>query len=337
MMPHDTIQDISVVICAYTEERWHELVAAVKSVCAQTVEPREIIVVIDHNTALFERVQANITGIILIENHEPRGLSGARNSGISRSQGSLIAFLDDDAIAESDWIERLGRCCQDPLVLGAGGVVAPLWAEKQPSWFPEEFYWVVGCTYQHLPESPIAVRNPYGGCTCIRREVFEVVGGFRNSLGRIGNHPSGGEETELCIRAAQHWPHRFFLCDPHAKIHHHISVSRASWRYFIARCYAEGHSKAAISSFVGTKKSLVSERAYTLLTLPQGVLRGLADCLLHLELAGLLRAAAILVGLSVTTLGYLVGRIAWRRDTTPPPLLNAEQAEQAIEPFSLKS
>jgi GT2 family glycosyltransferase len=334
MTPHDTIQDISVVICAYTEERWHELVAAVKSVRSQTVAPREIIVVIDHNTALFERVKANVTGIILIENHEPRGLSGARNSGICCSQGCLIAFLDDDAIAEPDWIERLGRCCQDPLVLGAGGVVEPLWAEKQPSWFPEEFYWVVGCTYQRLPESPIAVRNPYGGCTCIRREVFELVGGFRNGLGRIGNHPSGGEETELCIRAAQYWPQRFFLCDPHARIHHHISTSRASWRYFIARCYAEGLSKAAISSFVGTKKSLVSERAYTFLMLPRGILRDLSDCLLHLDLAGLLRAAAILIGLGVTTLGYLVGRIAWRGSTNPPPTISSERP---IEPFSVKS
>jgi glucosyl-dolichyl phosphate glucuronosyltransferase len=80
MMLHDTIQDISVVICAYTEERWHELVEAVNSVRSQTVAPREIIVVIDHNSALFERVQANIAGIVLIENREPRGLSGARTS-----------------------------------------------------------------------------------------------------------------------------------------------------------------------------------------------------------------------------------------------------------------
>jgi GT2 family glycosyltransferase len=334
MMLHDTIQDISVVICAYTEERWHELVEAVNSVRSQTVAPREIIVVIDHNSALFERVQANIAGIVLIENREPRGLSGARNSGISCSQGTLIAFLDDDAIAEPDWIERLGLCCQDPQVLGAGGVVEPLWAEKQPSWFPQEFYWVVGCTYQRLPDRPIAVRNPYGGCTCIRREVFETVGGFRNGLGRIGNHPSGGEETELCIRAVQYWPQRFFLCDPHAKIHHHISTSRANWRYFIARCYAEGLSKAAISSFVGTKKSLVSERSYTLLLLPRGILRGLADVFLRLDLSGLLRACAILVGLCVTTSGYLVGRIVWQRDANPPPKMSSDQP---LESFSAKS
>jgi glucosyl-dolichyl phosphate glucuronosyltransferase len=330
MTPYNTNANISIVICAYTEERWHELLAALKSVRVQTVAPREIIVVIDHNRKLFERLQTAVSGIILIENQEPRGLSGARNSGISCSQGSLIAFLDDDAIAEPDWIEHLDRCCQDPLVLGAGGVVEPLWDGKRPAWFPEEFYWVLGCTYQHLPDHPIAVRNPYGGCTCIRREVFDIVGGFRNGLGRIGNRPMGGEETELCIRATQHWPERFFLCDPHARIHHHIAVSRASWRYFMARCYAEGLSKAAISSFVGTKKSLVSERAYVLLMLPRGVLRGLADSVLRLDASGLLRATAIISGLSTTTLGYLVGRITWRKEGANPPSMNSEKPLESL-------
>ncbi len=91
-------QDISVVICTYTEERWHELVAAVESIQRQTIPSREIILVIDHNTQLFERARAHIPGISVIENSKPKGLSGARNSGIAKAQGTLIAFLDDDAI-----------------------------------------------------------------------------------------------------------------------------------------------------------------------------------------------------------------------------------------------
>ena len=42
-------QDISVVICAYTEDRWDDLVAAVASVQGQSESPREIVVVVDHN------------------------------------------------------------------------------------------------------------------------------------------------------------------------------------------------------------------------------------------------------------------------------------------------
>jgi glycosyltransferase involved in cell wall biosynthesis len=128
--------DISVVICAYTEERWEALLAAVASVHAQRLPPREIIVVIDHNSALLERVRAHISGVTAIENHEPRGLSGARNSGIAASQGSVIAFMDEDAIAATDWLERLAAPYADERVLGVGGAIEPLWLSGRPGWFP---------------------------------------------------------------------------------------------------------------------------------------------------------------------------------------------------------
>src|SRR6266568_2143656 len=210
----DSTLDISVVICAFLSERWHDLVAAVESIQRQSISPCETIVVIDHNPQLFERARTRIPGVTVIENSEPKGSSGARNSGIAIAQGTFIAFLDDDATAEPDWLERLGHCCQDPQVLGAGGVVEPLWLSRRPTWFPQEFYWVVG-----------------------------------------GSYPMGVEETELCIRAAQHWPDKAFLCDPYARIHHRIPPHRASWRYFRVRCYAEGLSKAMMCRYVDRKST----------------------------------------------------------------------------------
>jgi len=50
--------EVSIVICAYTEKRWQALVAAIESVRHQTLPAREIILVIDHNSALFQRAQA---------------------------------------------------------------------------------------------------------------------------------------------------------------------------------------------------------------------------------------------------------------------------------------
>src|SRR5438067_543241 len=92
----ETIDDISVIICAYTEERWSDLVAAVESVQKQTLSPREIIVVIDHNPGLLKRAREHVSGVVTIENADARGLRGARNSGIAVAQGQIIAFLDDD-------------------------------------------------------------------------------------------------------------------------------------------------------------------------------------------------------------------------------------------------
>jgi GT2 family glycosyltransferase len=298
---------VSVIICAYTEERWHDIIDAIASVRRQSIPSFEIVLVVDHNVQLLERVRKHLTDVVVAENSEPQGLSGARNSGLKVAQGTLIAFLDDDAIAEPDWLEHLLICCNDPQVLGAGGTVEPEWLCEQPRWFPEEFYWVVGCSYQARPTKTVVVRNPYGGCTCIRREVFDAVGGFRSGIGRIGKLPMGCEETELSIRATQHWPHKFFLYEPRSVIHHRIAPARANWRYFFSRCYAEGLSKAIISQFVGSKDALASERTYTLKTLPLGVIRNIFQGMLHFDITAFQRAGAIIVGLVITTSGYLVG------------------------------
>lgn len=322
-----TTSHISVIICAFTEERWDATVAAIQSAQQQTLPPDEIILVIDHNPTLLERARANISGIIAIENSEPQGLSGSRNSGLAIAHGDLIAFLDDDAIAELDWLEKLHDRCLDPQVLGTGGAVDPFWLSQKPSWFPEEFYWVIGCTYRGLPETSTTVRNLYGGCGCWRKEVFDVVGAFRHGIGRVGTIPKGCEETELCIRARQRWPEKVFLYEPSARINHQVPAKRATWSYFRARCYGEGLSKAAISRFVGAKDGLATERSYTMRTLPRGVLHGLGDAFLRRDPSGIGRASAIVAGLLITSAGYLVGSTQqqmeeWKRTFAKKPAVN---------------
>lgn len=300
--------DISVIICAYTEERWSELVAAVESVQQQTLLPREIIVVVDHNADLLQRVREYVPGVVVVENTDTRGLRGARNSGIAVAQGKIIAFLDDDAVAVPDWLLLLCQGYADPRVLGTGGEVTPSWIDKKPAWLPEEFYWVVGCTYRGMPETAQAIRNPIGANMSFRRQVFDTVGDFHSQNGHMGpRHAGGCEETELCIRSHHRWPQSVFLYQPRAKVFHCVPGNRTSRRYFCSRCYVEGLAKAVIARHVGARDSLASERAYTLRVLPQGVKRGLIDTLFHHDPTGLARAGAIVVGLAVTTAGYLVG------------------------------
>jgi GT2 family glycosyltransferase len=303
IMTQDT-RDVSVIICTYTEARWADLIAAVDSIRRQSVAAREIIIVVDHNPALWARVHEQYPDAMVIENQEPSGLSGARNSGVAVAQSPLVAFLDDDAIAEKDWVKKLTGSCENPEVLGAGTRVDPLWETQQPAWFPEEFYWVVGCTYRGLPQTQAPIRNLSGGSMCLRREIFETIGGFRSGIGRTATRPLGCEETELCIRAGQQWPERFFLYDPNICVQHHIPANRTRWDYFRARCYAEGQSKALVARHVGRSDGLASERTYTLKTLPQGIARGLADAILRGDRMGLARAGAIIAGLAYTIAGY---------------------------------
>ena len=297
----------SVVICAYTDERWNALVEAVQSVQRQSLPPKEIIVVIDHNPSLFKRVISFIDGVRVIENQQLRGLSGARNSGIAVAQGNCIAFIDEDALADANWLRQLSQGFQDPNILGVGGAILPLWPDNRPGWFPPEFDWVVGCTYRGMPDNAQPVRNLIGCNMAFRRSVFTSAGGFRHGIGRIGTLPVGCEETEFCIRVRQQSPMATFLYQPMARVHHRVSPNRTTWKYFTSRCYSEGLSKALISRLVGTGDGLASERSYTMRTLPKGVVRGLEETLLRSNPAGIGASAAIISGLAVTAFGYLKG------------------------------
>ena len=98
---------VSVIICAYTERRWCDLAAAVRSAADQSVAPLEVIVVSDHNVELLERARRELPEALVLYNDEQRGLSGARNSGVRAARGEVLAFLDDDAAAARDWLEHL--------------------------------------------------------------------------------------------------------------------------------------------------------------------------------------------------------------------------------------
>lgn len=304
---------ISVVICTYTMDRWDVFLAAVNSLAHQVLPPDEIIVVVDHNPQLTEKARTSLPGVVVVENSGPRGLSAARNSGVAAARGSLIAFMDDDAIADPDWLLLLCRDFDSEKVLGVGGSVHPAWPGEKAGWFPEEFLWVIGCTYKGVPEQTGVIRNPLGGCMCLRREVFSVVGGFRDGIGRIGTLPLGCEETELCIRARQNWPDRYFLYEPKSVIYHQIPAHRINLSYFLSRCYAEGISKSYITHITGKEDGLSSERTYTYHVLPAGVLKGLADGFRG-DLPGFARSFSIVMGFSATVIGYLAGKFVLSRD-----------------------
>lgn len=296
---------ISVVICVYTEDRWDQIRDSVDSVRMQTLPATETIAVVDHNPALYKRLVTALPDVMVVENRGAQGLSGGRNTGAAVAQGEIIAFLDDDATAHPDWLKYLAGAYASPRVAGAGGMMLPVWQTAQPWWMPNEFYWVVGCSYRGAVPSGTPVRNLLGGNMSFRREMFGLVGGFATGIGRTADRrPFGGEETEFCIRLRQHSPSLLLVLEHRAKAWHFVSDNRCRFSYFTSRCYAEGISKAKITANVGTRDGLSTERAFTARTLPLGVAKGIAD-LFRGDPGGLGRAGAIIFGLGACATGYL--------------------------------
>lgn len=322
----------SVVICAYTERRWDDLATSVTVLRESARPPLETIVVVDNNPDMQARAQRELAGAIVVSNAGRPGLSGARNTGVAKASGDVVVFLDDDAVPTEGWLDGLLAHYDDPLVMGVGGGADPIWPNDRPGWFPAEFEWVIGCSWTGLPLEPAPIRNLIGCNMSFRREVFELAGGFREDIGRIGTRPLGCEETELCIRLRQRQPSTVLVYDPAVRVSHRVSPDRVRWRYFSSRCFAEGLSKAMVTDAVGSRDGLAAERAHTLKVLPRGTRNGLEDARRG-DRSGLLRAGAIVAGLAWTTAGYARGRVALAgRSTNPLRGAGSAPGQPALDP-----
>jgi glycosyltransferase involved in cell wall biosynthesis len=302
---------LSVIICVFTEERWQSIVRAVESLTIQSHPPFEVVVVVDYNRSLKHRIETTFPELTVVANTHARGLSGGRNTGIDCTRGEIVAFLDDDARAHVGWVAALLAAYADDSVLGAGGLVLPEWPDGHPPpWFPDEFLWVVGCSYTGQPVTASEVRNVLGANMSFRRTAFERVGLFSSVIGRNARvmRPLSCEETELCIRIRSAFPQSQIVYEPSAIVYHQVDRPRVTWRYFRERCYAEGVSKQLVTESVGARAALSVERRYVMRTLSRAASGELGRFVNTQSAVHLTRLAALTVGLIWTVAGYVSRR-----------------------------
>jgi len=170
-----------------------------------------------------------------------------------------------------------------------------------------------------LPKEPTAVRNVWTSAMLVWRSAFEVVDGFREDFGKIGNR-SLPEDTDLCLRIASARENSVWIWDPAKVMKHRVPAGRATFGYLMSRCFLQGWGKAAMARMDGFAESTSAERKYAVRTLPLGVGRGLADAVRG-DVSGLGRSGAIVAALTVTLGGYawyMLEGLAGRRRRREP-------------------
>lgn len=308
-----TPADATVVVCAYTLDRWDDLVSGVRGSVDQGVG--RVVVVIDHNDDLLTRAREALAGrseggtlVEVVPNLRVQGASGARNTAIDMVEGGVVVFLDDDATPQPGWIEALLEPYADPAVAAVGGAADPRWPVARPPQLVGELNWIVGCTYTGQPETRTDVRNLWGCNMSVRASVLDEVGGFDEQVGRIGLIPLGGEETELCIRIHQRVAGARVVYEPRARVDHRVTPARTTWAYLRSRSMAEGLSKAAMAAQVGADDATSVERDYVRRVLTAAVRREVAAGLRG-DRNGWRGAAGVVTALAVTGAGYVRGRV----------------------------
>lgn len=244
---------VSVILCTYALEMFEHFQDAADSVLEQTYSNVELVVVVDGNHEVFERVHSEYgdqESVVIREMPVNKGLLVSRNKGVEIASGDIVAFIDDDAVADKHWISELVGMYDETDAMAAGGRMVPMWVGGKPDFLPAEFYWLVGVTHRGFPEQPTEVRNTFGSNLSLRREVFRSLGGFDTEIGgRKGDENLQGGETELCARLQAEYGEGV-MYNPDAIVAHKVFEYRTRLRWQLNRAFWQGYSKRAMQTMV---------------------------------------------------------------------------------------
>jgi GT2 family glycosyltransferase len=313
-----TALSADVVICTYTLVRWELFARAVESVLAQTVVPQQLIIVVDHNDELLARCQQewgagsaeSPVEIVIVPSQFPGRQGSSRNTALLLARAEIVSFLDDDAEAAPDWLERLLAVYTTvPGAVAVGGASRPSYAAPRPSWFPPDFDWVFGCHYQSLPDRLAPVRRLIGTSMSVRRDAMLAVGGF---------HADDYDDMDLSHRIAHAHGPAAVLYEPRAEVQHHVPPERMTWSYYWRRCYFVNRNKVGAFADMGERGNISAE-----LRFGAGVLLTLINALLAAVIGRpkqLRQAFAAVVGLTLGGCGFAAGRVQLARGRRPEVL-----------------
>jgi len=304
---------VSVVLCTHTLDRYDAFTEAAESVLAQTYEDTELVLVSDGSEDVHEQFEADFgdrSDVLTHCNDENVGLLQSRNNGADVATGDVVAFIDDDAIADPDWVAELVETYEETDTLAAGGKMTPAWVAGKPAFLPEEFYWLVGVTPRGFADGPGEVRNTFGSNISFDREVFLELGGFDVDIGgRQGEDNLQGGETELCARLQAHYGSGVYY-NPEATVAHKVFDYRTDPRWLLDRAFWQGYSKRAMEVFVPGSTGEENEfLAQLLFEFVPDRLRGL---LTAPSKAKLVQLVMVFVFTAVVGFGYCYGFLKYR-------------------------
>ncbi len=229
---------ITVVICTYN--RGEILSECLNSFSLQTVPSSKFeLIVVDNNSTddtsdiakSYAMRHKNCRYVL----EEKQGLSYARNRGYNEAHTPWVSYVDDDAKAYTNYVERALWVIENYNFDCFGGMYYAWHKYGKPKWLPKKF----GDKKQVQHEVGI-MENGYasGGVIVFKKNVLEQLNGFPVNLGMKGKQVSYGEETYLQIRMRKQG---FILgFDPELKIDHLVAKYKLHPWWHVKSQYKQG-------------------------------------------------------------------------------------------------
>jgi glycosyltransferase involved in cell wall biosynthesis len=228
---------ISVVICTYNRAAY--IRDAMESLYRQTLDRGSFEVIVVNNNSTDE---TEIVCKSFIESHndawfkylnEPnQGASFARNTGAVEASSPLLCFMDDDAVADPDYLERIVAFFEThPDAGGLGGRIIPKYIPEEPKWMSHFVSSLVG--QFHYSDKPVVFapgKYPLESNMVVRKDDFDTIGGFNVALpGVKGTLRIGGEGKDLFLRLQSLGRQIYY--DPRIRVQHVVETAKLNKEY----------------------------------------------------------------------------------------------------------
>ncbi len=260
------------MICTYNRQDY--ILEALESLRKQTLSTdRFEVLVINNNSpdnteALVKQyISAHPILSVRYELETRQGASFARNTGAALSRSPLLVFMDDDAIAEPDYLQNiLSFYQQHPEVSGLGGRIIPRYIPEEPKWMSYYVSSLVG-NFDYSPEVEEfrPGKYPLESNMVIRKSDFNLVGGFNTDLpGVKGTLRIGGEGKDFFLKLQKAGKRIYY--DPSIIVHHVVEVKKLTpeYMYRVASGIGRGERVRTRSAGGGAFGKKVLEYCYKL-------------------------------------------------------------------------
>lgn len=281
---------ITVVICTYN--RLNHLKKAVDSLINQTIDNSMYeILIVDNNSTdgtanIADKYYPKIGNIrYILETRQSVAI--ARNTGWQHSNTKYVAYLDDDEIAKSDWLEQMLITIDSTkeLNIGAiGGKVEPMWEIPRPEWLSDPLTAILSII--DISDTPrvITQKEPIiTGNVIYPKKALEQAGGFDiniskrqgyNLVNLVGDESYKENEETILHKSLENNGYLLYY-SPKIIIYHHIPKERLTKKWFIRRYFWAGYSHTYIyikENEQSSKSALIYKARLLLIHLYQSLL-----------------------------------------------------------------
>lgn len=232
---------VSIVI--RTRNRPALLREALESLRAQTVRPRQVVVVNDGGASPRETAEAfrDAFEVVVEDPKQRRGRSAAANRGVALAGQELVGFLDDDDLCFPDHLERLAAASrQGPEPVVYSDAVTVVYGQGDSGWEPRVRTLQYSLDYD--PDYLLYANYIPIHTLLLPRELFRKVGGFDEGL-------EYSEDWDFLIRLSAETPFR------------HVRAVTCEYRVFEAGSNDPAHVAAGGGAFQDARRKIFERYA----------------------------------------------------------------------------